>query len=57
MYAVIVMIMILLVGLVLFVFLMSKDQYDDIEVIKGNIDELNDKLDRIIRKLNKITGK
>ena len=56
MYAVIV-IMVLLVGLVLSVFLISKDLYDDIEVTKGNIDELNDKLDRIIRKLNKITGK
>ena len=37
MYAVIV-IMVLLVGLVLSVFLISKDLYDDIEVTKGNID-------------------
>ena len=57
MYAAIVMIVTLLVGLVLIVLLISKDLYDDIEVIKGDIDELNDKLDRIIRKLNKITEK
>ena len=57
MYAVTV-IMVLLVGLaLLFVFLISKDRHDDIEAIKGDIDELNDKLDRIIRKLNKIAEK
>ena len=57
MHAVIVMIVTLLVGLVLIVSLISKDLYDDIEVIKGDIDEFNDKLDRIISKLNKIAEK
>lgn len=53
----VIVIMALLVGLVLFVFLTTKDLYNDIEDIKDDINELNDKLDRIIRKLNKITEK